>query len=180
MRDLFQLWSSAFTNKQIHKIIECALRQPVQKVNIFSTEKPMEVIRSSSIRWLSDEWIKKMLWEYVKKANNNAFKVDVENHAEIQFTEYTAEQSDQYDWHHDVHWNGQTDFDRKISITLQLSDPKEYEGGDFEFDEINTNADFKTKGTLLIFPSYLRHRVLPVTSGVRRSLVAWFWGTKWK
>ena len=51
---------------------------------------------------------------------------------------------------------------------------------DFEFDEINTNADFKKKGTLLIFPSYLRHRVLPVTSGVRRSLVAWFWGPKWK
>ena len=180
MRELFQLWPSALTTKQIDKITKCGLSKPVQKANIFSTEKPMEVIRSSSIRWLSDEWIKKMLWEYVKKANNNAFKVDVENHAEIQFTEYTAEQSDQYDWHHDVHWNGETDFDRKISITLQLSDPKEYDGGDFEFDEINTNADFKTKGTLLIFPSYFRHRVLPVTSGVRRSLVAWFWGTKWK
>jgi PKHD-type hydroxylase len=121
-----------------------------------------------------------MLWEYVKKANINAFNVDVKNQVEIQFTEYTAEQSDHYDWHHDVHWSGETDFDRKISITLQLSDPKEYDGGDFEFDEINTNADFKTKGTLLIFPSYLRHRVLPVTSGVRRSLVAWFWGPKWK
>ena len=53
MRDLFQLWSSVLTNKQIHKIIECALRQPIQKANIFSTESPMEVIRSSSIRWLS-------------------------------------------------------------------------------------------------------------------------------
>ena len=123
MRDLFQLWSSVLTNKQIHKIIECALRQPIQKANIFSTESPMEVIRSSSIRWLSDEWIKKMLWEYVKKANINAFNVDVKNQVEIQFTEYTAEQSDHYDWHHDVHWNGETDFDRKISITLQLSDP---------------------------------------------------------
>jgi hypothetical protein len=49
MRDLFQLWSSVLTNKQIHKIIECALRQPIQKANIFSTESPMEVIRSSSM-----------------------------------------------------------------------------------------------------------------------------------
>ena len=180
MRDLYQIWSSVITTNQIDKIIECALSQPVQKANIFSIENPMEIIRSSSIRWLSDVWIKKMLWEYVKKANNNAFNFDIKNQADIQFTEYTAKQNDHYDWHHDVHWNGETDFDRKISITLQLSDPKEYDGGDFEFDEINTNADFKTKGTLLIFPSYLRHRVLPVTSGVRRSLVAWFWGPKWK
>ena len=180
MRDLYQIWSSVITTNQIDKIIKCALSQPVQKANIFSIENPMEIIRSSSIRWLSDVWIKKMLWEYVKKANNNAFNFDIKNQADIQFTEYTANQNDHYDWHHDVHWNGETDFDRKISITLQLSDPIEYDGGDFEFDEINTNADFKKKGTLLIFPSYLRHRVLPVTSGVRRSLVAWFWGPKWK
>ena len=59
-------------------------------------------------------------------------------------------------------------------------DTSEYEGGDFEFDEVKTTADFRSKGTVLVFPSYLRHRVLPVTSGIRRSLVAWFVGPRWK
>ena len=61
-----------------------------------------------------------------------------------------------------------------------MSDSNDYVGGDFEFDEIKTNVDFKSQGTIIVFPSYLRHRVLPVTSGVRKSLVAWFYGPKWR
>ena len=109
-----------------------------------------------------------------------AFNIDVDNQAEMQFTEYHAAQRGHYDWHQDVHWNGQAAADRKISITVQLSDGDDYEGGDFEFDDVKTNADFRSKGTVLVFPSYLRHRVLPVTSGTRRSLVAWFFGPRWK
>ena len=81
--------------------------------------------------------------------------------------------------HHDVQWNGQSAFDRKLSVTVQLSDGDEYEGGDVEFDEVKTNADFRSKGTVLIFPSYLRHRIHPITSGTRRALVAWFFGPSW-
>ena len=85
-----------------------------------------------------------------------------------------------YDWHYDVNWKGESAYDRKLSICVQLCNPSEYEGGNFEFDEVKTTADFRSKGTVLVFPSYLRHRVLPVTSGIRRSLVAWFVGPRWK
>ena len=180
MRELYQLWSSALTTKQIDKITNAALSQPAQDATIFSSAASMQSIRSSTIRWVPDQWVKDLLWDYIQQANVNAFNIDVHNEAEIQFTEYHAAQAGHYDWHHDVNWNGQTISDRKLSVTIQLSDPSEYEGGDFEFDDVKTNADFSSQGTVLIFPSYLRHRVRPVTSGTRQSLVAWFFGPRWK
>ncbi len=70
--------------------------------------------------------------------------------------------------------------DRKLSVIIQLSDSDEYIGGNFEFDEIKTNVDFQPQRTVIIFPSYLRHRVSPVTFGTRRSLVTWYYGPKWR
>jgi PKHD-type hydroxylase len=180
MRDLYQLWSSALTQEQINNITKAALAQPAQAAKVFSSGDAQTEVRSSTVRWLPDQWVRDLLWEYVKTANTNAFGVDVENHAETQFTEYHATEGGHYGWHHDINWNGQTNSDRKLSITVQLSDPSDYEGGDFEFDEVSTNADFKSKGTVLVFPSYLRHRVLPITSGTRKSLVAWFFGPRWR
>ena len=139
----------------------------------------MQNIRRSKICWLSDKWIKMLLWEYVLKANK-AFQIDIENNSEVQFIEYRDNEKGHYDWHHDVNWNGQDGMDRKLSVTIQLSDSNEYFGGNFEFDEIKTNVDFKPQGTEIIFPSYLRHRVSPVTFGTRRSLVAWYYGPKWR
>jgi len=180
MRELYQLYSSTLNATQIDDIIQAALDQTAADATIFSSAKAMSSIRNSTVRWVPDAWVGDLLWDYVKQANADGFDVNVDNHAEIQFTEYHAAQGGHYDWHHDVHWNGQADFDRKISITVQLTDAGDYEGGDFEFDEVKTNADFRSKGTVLVFPSYLRHRVSPVTSGIRRSLVAWFSGPRWK
>ena len=82
--------------------------------------------------------------------------------------------------HHDVHFSSQEMFDRKLSLTVQLSDGDSYEGGRFEFDEVKTTADFTPKGSILVFPSYLAHKVHPVTSGRREALVAWFFGPRWR
>ena len=69
---------------------------------------------------------------------------------------------------------------RKLSMVIQLSDPKDYEGGILE---IHANEHYppppdelKRRGTIVVFPSFLRHRVIPVTKGVRYSLVAWIEG----
>ena len=180
MRELYQVWSSSLTRTEIDAIIEAALSQPEHNATIFSSPEVTANVRISSIRWLSHQWISDLLWEYVRKANRDAFNIDVDNNAEMQFTEYHAVQGGHYDWHQDVHWNGQTNNDRKLSVTVQLSDANDYGGGNFEFDEVKTNADFRSKGTVLVFPSYLRHRVLPVISGTRLSLVAWFFGPRWK
>ena len=180
MRDLYQLWSGGLSDEQVENIISTGEQYEPQDATIFSSSEAKTDIRSSVVRGLPDQWVRDLLFEYIKQANTNAFGVDVENQAEIQFTEYHGEQNGHYDWHHDINWNGSTNSDRKLSITVQLSDPSDYEGGDFEFDEVSTNADFKSKGTVLVFPSYLRHRVLPITSGTRKSLVAWFFGPRWR
>ena len=180
MRELYQTWPTSLTNAQIDAINVAAFSQPEHDATIFASPDKMAEIRVSTIRWLSDPWISDLLWTYVRRANEDGFAVDVDNDAEMQFTEYPADQGGHYDWHQDVNWNGQIDIDRKISITVQLSNENEYDGGNFEFDELETNTNFKLKGTIIIFPSYLRHRVTPVTSGVRKSLVAWFSGPQWR
>jgi len=180
MRELYQVWSSILTKTEINAIINTALSQPEHHATIFASPEVTANVRISSIRWLSNQWVSDLLWKYVRRANHDAFNIDVDNNAEMQFTEYHAKNGGHYDWHQDVHWNGQSNTDRKLSVTVQLSDANDYEGGNFEFDEVKTNADFRSKGTVLVFPSYLRHRVLPVISGTRRSLVAWFFGPRWK
>jgi PKHD-type hydroxylase len=154
--------------------------EPELDAKTFSSKDVLSDVRVSSIRWISSPEIKDLLWSYVRRANYDAFNVDVDNNCEVQYTEYHASAGGHYDWNQDVHWNGQADNDRKISVTVQLSDADNYQGGNFEFDELKTNADFRSKGTVLVFPSYIRHRVLPVSSGVRQSLVAWFKGPRWK
>jgi PKHD-type hydroxylase len=79
-----------------------------------------------------------------------------------------------YDWHMDVGENAST---RKLSVSIQLSDPEEYEGGELNFF-INRNEIKapKTKGTVVIFPSFFMHKVSMVTKGVRKSLVIWVHG----
>jgi PKHD-type hydroxylase len=179
MRELYQVWPSGLNSEQVAQITASALRQPMEEATVFSSADAMQGIRSCTARWLQGEWLESLLWPYVEQANNSGFDIAVQRRSEMQFLEYTADRGAHYDWHHDVQWNGQSGLDRKLTITVQLSGVDEYEGGNFEFDELKTNADFRSKGTVLVFPSYLRHRVHPVTSGTRRALVAWFFGPRW-
>jgi PKHD-type hydroxylase len=180
MRELFQVWPSAISQEDIDRIVSAAHQKTVQPATVFSSSEALPDIRNCTVRWLQDDWIEQRLWSFIKEANRSHFHVAVEPKSEIQFTEYQAEQGAHYGWHHDVNWNGQTELDRKLSITIQLSDSDDYEGGDFEFDEVKTTADFRAKGTVLVFPSYLRHRIHPIISGRRIALVAWFFGPRWR
>tara|TARA_Y100001937_G_scaffold89459_1_gene120994 strand:+ start:199 stop:741 length:543 start_codon:yes stop_codon:yes gene_type:complete len=180
MRDLWQLWPSAVNDETINAIRSLAESAPAVPAKVFSNNELQTDIRSSTVRWLHDRWVRDFLWDYVNQANINAFGVNISNYAEMQYTEYHADEQGHYGWHHDINWNASVNSDRKVSITVQLSDEGEYEGGDFLFDECDTPQNSKAKGTILIFPSYLRHCVTPVTNGTRCSLVAWFHGPRWR
>ena len=97
---------------------------------------------------------------------------------DIQYTEY-YEGGGHYDWHVDIGPNSINH--RKVSITVQLSDPSEYEGGEFE---IWSGGEFrrlpKRKGDVILFPSFLLHRITPITKGIRKSLVLWVGGGAYK
>ena len=180
MRQQFHIWQSALSKEQIIEILNLVDNNSLLNAPVFSSSKSIQKKRSSKIYWINESWVQKLLWEYILEANKKTFHVDVINKSEIQFTEYRSHEGGKYDWHHDVNWNAQEGLDRKLSISIQLSDKTDYLGGDFEFEEINSSMDFKGIGTIIIFPSYLRHRVTKVTSGTRRSLVAWFYGPSWK
>lgn len=179
MRSLFTYLPAALSDAEIARITALAAQTPHQQASIMAPQTDPE-IRISTISWLSDEDLQNKLWQFVKTANEADYHLAIDNRAEIQFTSYDAAYSGHYDWHHDVNWNGGDDYDRKLSLTIQLSDSDDYEGGDFEFEEVTSNVDFRQKGTIIIFPSVLRHRVTPVTKGVRHSLVAWFSGPYWR
>jgi PKHD-type hydroxylase len=93
-----------------------------------------------------------------------------------QFTVYGA--GDHFNWHVDI-GAGAASL-RKLSMTVQLTDGAQYEGGDLEFhDELDPRVQ-RALGTATVFPSYLAHRVTPITSGTRRSLVAWACGPSFR
>lgn len=142
-------------------------------------------IRSSSVSWIKwDEWIPGIMYNMVYGANKEYFKFDIGHfHSEIQSTIYTAEHKDHYNWHVDNSTQSiYKDQERKLSISLVLSDPNEYEGGELEF---NYYHEFEVsckppKGSAIIFPSWIPHKVNPVTKGKRISLVGWVHGPFFK
>ena len=153
--------------------------------------------RNSDLVWLNDAWIYKEIQPYVHKANAMAgWKFDWERSESCQFTKYKLNQY--YDWHRDS-WDkpydrkDKNDRDngkiRKLSMTCQLTDGSEYSGGELEFDFRNYDPHMRDeskhrvqckeilpKGSIIVFPSFVWHRVKPVTSGTRYSLVVWHLG----
>jgi len=148
------------------------------RVNDEGNKAKRDDIRKSSVMFIrpeGNEWIYNKLADACLQINTKRFKFDINGfQTELQLAQYG--EGDFFEWHMDY---GTGDVsNRKLSITVQLSDPDEYDGGDLQF-LINQNAFSapRTKGTAIIFPSYMVHRVLPITSGKRMSIVGWIAGT---
>lgn len=187
MNQLWQFWSGVLNDQFIEHIINTGMKFPAVDASIgFDGSTNKEGYRSSTNRWIpvnADKAISETLWWYGKEANKNAFGFYIDDLVDIQFTEYHAVNNGKYDWHHDTFWGNPTTYDRKISIVIQLSDPKDYEGGDFQLDsqyEQPNPESIKKKGSVIVFPSFIPHRVTPVTKGTRRSLVTWIQGPKFR
>lgn len=180
MNSLWQLWAGALNKERCEAIVnQCSLIE-AKDGSIFSGGNDDNKVRNSQVRWVNDRVINDLMMHYVKTANRNAFGVDIDGLWDIQFTEYDGAKEGFYSWHHDVDWNRSGPYNRKLTIVIQLDDPSDYTGGEFEFSEVETPTAFKEQGSVLVFPSYLSHRVLPVTEGVRHSLVGWVEGPRWR
>lgn len=148
--------------------------------------------RSSMIKWLprnqAFDWLYERMISMSKEANQALWGFDLISSLEaIQYTEYYASENGHYDWHQDI-GVGELPSKRKVSITIQLSDADEYDGGDLLIctgssgtGELDNNLVMpRGKGVGVLFPSYMMHRVSPVTRGVRRSLVLWVGGAHYR
>ena len=163
--------------------------------------RDMKRKRNSDLVWLNDTWIYKELHPYIHEANKAAgWNYEWDRSESCQFTKYKLNQY--YDWHCDS-WDKPYKRDdknsldngkiRKLSMTCQLTDGSEYEGGELEFDFRNYDPHMREetkhlkqakeilpKGSIIVFPSFVWHRVKPVTKGTRYSLVMWNLGYPFK
>tara|TARA_Y100001963_G_scaffold69716_1_gene97065 strand:- start:102 stop:674 length:573 start_codon:yes stop_codon:yes gene_type:complete len=137
-------------------------------------------IRSSSTSWLPwNHWIACILHNLMVSANEDYFKFDL-SHFDSGLQVTTYNKGDHYTWHHDGRASSTpAGMERKLSISFMLSD--KYTGGQLEFESKPSKYSLKPKaGTAIIFPAWLSHRVKPVKSGTRISIVTWMNGPRFK
>lgn len=162
--------------------------------------------RNSRNSWIpTTHWVAGFIWHYVQRANRENFLYDL-SHIDgetLQYTHYGP--GEYYGWHIDAglssafkpayDGSGETyqqrgqdfvnhkcELVRKLSFVLQLSNPEDYEGGNLQLldEELKPYIAPRQRGTLILFDSRTQHRVLKVTKGLRKSIVGWTVGPRWK
>jgi len=180
----YYFFRNAFNDEEIERIKKIAMKYPALNAGTGQEYSASEddSVRKSTIRWMYDEvgeldWVYKRLFEMANEANNHLWDFNLSHAGEVlQYTEYPPD-GGHYDWHIDCGHHMQAQ--RKISITVQLND--DYDGGELQLWRGQSPATaHKEKGTVVIFPSYMLHRVAPVTKGTRNSLVLWIGGDHYR
>jgi predicted 2-oxoglutarate/Fe(II)-dependent dioxygenase YbiX len=140
-------------------------------------------VRRSKVHFFGTEeryhWLYRRIWAAALECNRQFFAADIATvEPNIQLARYDSTDQGFYDWHTD--FGGMRPL-RKISVSIQLSRSEDYEGGDLELMyEANVQTLDRSRGAFIAFPSFVLHRVTPVTRGTRWSLVAWVVGNRWR
>lgn len=154
-----------------------------------STGDVVESTRRSKIKFFNYSDVKHkvlfdIVFDHAVAANRSTFGFDIQKVIDVQYSKYLSSEQGFYNWHEDITWCNQNMFQRKLSFSAQLSDSDEYEGGDLVFDlpdELTPAKEaMRKRGTVIIFPSFLRHMVTPVTKGERHSMVSWIEGLNFR
>jgi PKHD-type hydroxylase len=182
----FCVANDAFTPEEVDQIIDLEDLQKFQRGGVGNgggQGKVNKKARDSEVMWIqhdpNSDWLFQKFSHLVSMVNHDHFMYNIEGYENFQYTRYRK--GEFYDWHIDA-GDLSTEYERKISATIILSDPKEYEGGEFQcviggrVDEPMTVKP--KKGDAIFFASWMPHRVTPVTKGVRKSLVCWVMGKR--
>lgn len=190
-------FQNALTKEEVKQIIDMAEALPIHRATTINSDgnqveqNDPNGVRSSMVKWIPQaqnwDWLYEKMKAWAEEANGALWNFNLVSCLEnIQYTEYYAHENGHYDWHQDI-GPGDLPSKRKVSITVQLSDSDEYEGGelqithggygDGEFGEVDCP---RGSGVAVLFPSYMMHRVSPVKKGTRRSLVLWVGGEQFK
>ena len=184
----YYFYATGFSTEELEKVYRDVDTLSFHKATVGTETAPADKeIRSSSVKWIPKtnewEWLYTKLYNMAIEANNALWHFDLFTALDcIQYTEYYDVEGGHYGWHQDIGAGSMSK--RKISITVQLSDSDEYEGGDLEYfkggDPEKADKAPRGKGVVFIFPSFMMHRVTPITKGTRRSFVLWVGGTHYK
>jgi len=189
--NLFWFWNNAVGNKFCDDVIRFSNTLRKQKgvtLNPDGTPCINNEIRKSEIIWMTEKWIYKELLTYISDGNRLAgYNFNLKEAEPIQYTRYSN--NNYYHWHFDEIKNNQNKLIRKLSIIINLTDPEDFEGGDVWISKPHPEADktqkikldfMRKRGSCVVFPSFLYHRVAPVTKGTRHSLVCWMRGERFQ
>ena len=179
-------WDNAFSEEEIQNIVDYCDAIGTTSGTTFggTTKEEIEKHRVSNVKFhkRNDEtaWIFDRLNFVIQAANEQFYNFDLNGYSEFQYTTY--DENGRYDFHTDMAYGGKYSEElRKLSMTLLLND--DFEGGEFEVnigkEENSTTVPMK-KGQAVLFPSFVLHRVKPITKGVRKSLVVWVVGPKFR
>jgi PKHD-type hydroxylase len=176
-----------FCLSELHNVDECSRIKEFVLDNRTNTieDLPAKTMKTASVdhaHWGTVQEALKKMHHAVLDINRRYFGFnifEVSNFDTVHVNTYSSENNGEYSWHTD----GVNDeiFDSKLTAILNLS-TEEYEGGDFELflSEPTTIETFKLPGSLVVFPSFINHRVTPVTKGTRVTLAHWYVGPNWQ
>lgn len=186
---------SGLTNSEINSLVDYFKQSNHQDASVGSgIGVHDENIRKSEVVWMDHEFANKFgandiiqkIYQRVDYLNSVLFKFDLFDIEPMQITRYDQSNRGFYEPHYDCTVQ-QSNITRKLSFVIQLSDPSEFEGGEFIYhthkEEINFSKQYPEgiqKGSILLFPSFMAHGVTPVTKGTRYSLVGWCIGERFK
>ena len=180
----FVVWDNAFTPAELDRLTAYGDGLTVETATVKSVDPAGAVrddIRITQTAWMppspQSQWIYDRVQRVARTLNDKSYQFDLTGFSEnFQYTIYHGTEGGHYDWHVD---HGPLKVQRKLSISVQLSDPADYEGCDLEFQAGNRiETAPRTRGAVIAFPSYVLHRVTPCSGGTRKALVAWTTGPK--
>ena len=184
----FYYWDKALTDEDCDMIIHEGLAlNNFKQAGVNKDNLPDPELRQGSIAWFPKESpIDFLCKTYVGRANNEAnWNYIINDSEQVQFSIYGLQSK--YGWHRDTNVEMPEGTPvRKLSISVQLSHPDDYENGDFQIKNFYGNEltehkeSLRNRGTVIVFPSFLEHQVTPVTKGTRYSLVQWYRGPDWR
>ena len=182
------VWEGALNAEDLRAIEQVGDGLPHQAA-VVDADSPRydQTVRTSRVAWIERNSLSEPIYDRMEmiilSLNSQFFQYTLAKLAPLQYAIYNGSEQAHFDWHTDYcRETGREEHDfRKLSITVQLSEPSDYEGGELQA-RVRSRIDVapKTRGTVIAFPSFVLHRVTPVTSGVRKSLVGWVLGPDYK
>ena len=182
-------WDDAFSDEELSQIETLCSSQEAEKAIVVGTNdiNEIEKIRKSKIRFFNrnenTNWIFDKLNAVISTINERYYNYNLNGYSDFQYTEYHASEDGKYDWHMDMlHGPNTLNVTRKLSMILCLSNPEnDFIGGEFEINNGNPDEPeiiHMKRGRMIFFPSYMIHRVKPITQGIRKTIVVWITGPK--
>ena len=150
---------------------------PVQEAGVgIANEGDASQIRKTEIAWAPrNHWLEAVMLNNIMYANREAgWNFQIDSCEQVQMAKY--DEGHYYGWHVDTFFMNSTGQDRKLTAVLQLNDPSEYEGGELQIEGSGVDSIPLKKGSIVVFPSFLRHQATKVTKGTRYSAALWSTG----